>query len=165
MNKSAANGHVVERLIIDGVSYQKPWYDSKLSQIDEFDSTDAVYEGFVRECYESGDACPLAKGYKSAEELQKNLTELIFSLREDPIPVYINASVHGSVKFYDVAWDGIFPSLYRPTNWPQLAETLAALMDGNFSVPFLALSLPENAWSDLYEANMVSSLCHEYDQD
>lgn len=146
----------VERLIIDGVSHQIPWYNSELSNADEFHSTDAVYEGFVQECFKSGDdACPLSAGYASAEDLHTNLTKTIFDLYEDPVPVYINASLHGEVRFFDVAWDGIFPSLYKPTTWPQLAENLAALMQGNFSVPFLAWSLPEGTWSDIYEANGV----------
>ncbi|KAF2099489.1 alpha/beta-hydrolase [Rhizodiscina lignyota] len=145
----------VERLIIDGVSNQIPWYNPKLSSADEFDSTDAVYKGFIQECFKSGDACPLAAGYVSAEDLRTNLTRTILDLYDDPIPVYINASLHGEIRFFDVAWDGIFPSLYKPTTWPQLAENLAALMQGNLSVPFQAWSLPENEWSDLYEANMV----------
>ena len=145
----------VERLIIDGVSYQVPWYSPEVSNADEFHSTDAVYEGFIQECFESGDACPLAAGYVSAEELHNNLTRSILHLYDDPIPVYINASLHGEVRFFDVAWKGIFPSLYKPTTWPQTAENLAALMQGNFSVPYLAWSVPESTWSDFYEANVV----------
>lgn len=144
----------VERLIIDGVSDQMPWYNPDLSSVAEFDSTDEVYEGFIQECFKSGDACPLAAGYASADHLRANLTRSILGLYDDPISVYINTSLHGEIRFFDVAWDGIFPSLYKPASWPELAENLAALMQGNVSAPFFAWSLPENAWSEIYEANV-----------
>ncbi|KAF1988142.1 alpha/beta-hydrolase [Aulographum hederae CBS 113979] len=145
----------VHRLIIDGVSHQMPWYHPEMPETDDFNATDAVYRGFITECFASGDACPLAAGYSSTEELGTNLTETILSLYEDPLAVYLNASMHGAIRFSDVAWDGIFPALYRPTSWPALAETLAELMKGNLSAPYLAWSAPEGAWSDLMEANMV----------
>ncbi|KAK3046527.1 hypothetical protein LTS18_013344 [Coniosporium uncinatum] len=145
----------VHRVIIDGVSHQAPWYNNELLVPDDVSSTDAVYDGFVKECFKAGDACALAAGHTSAKELHENLTSSLLALYDDPIPVYINASLHGEITFFDVAWDAIFPSLYKPTGWPQLAENLAALLKGNYTAPFLAWALPENVWSDLYEANMV----------
>jgi pimeloyl-ACP methyl ester carboxylesterase len=138
----------VSRLVIDGVSNLDEWYNAFVFEEYLID-TDAVFEGFITECFIAGPTlCPLLtlkkSGFKSAAELTDYVYTFLSDLEENPIPVYLNNTNYGSLTRQSLVTNGIFPSLYRPSAiWPTLATNLAALMKGNSSPAYLAYN---NRW-------------------
>lgn len=126
-----------ERIVIDGVANQFQWFNDLISDEDFFD-TNKVYHGFFDECVKAGDACPLSKFAKTAPELAEKTTRFINNLRSKPLSVYVNTTINGVLDDYEMWYDGIFRELYRPKNWPQLADRLAKLLDGNATDAFIA---------------------------
>lgn len=143
----------VGRLIIDGVSNLDDWYNTFMDAEDMTD-TDNVYAGFVEECFKAKQNCPLnsIKGasFSTAAELKSYIDNYLDTLEDEPIAVYINASIYGSVTRRSIATNGIFPALYKPTpQWPVLAKNLAELLSGNTTGAF-------NAYSDSWVSSIIS---------
>lgn len=142
----------VSRLIIDGVSNLDQWYNSfffKESLID----TDNVYAGFVKECFEAKENCPLnsikESPFETATALQNHIDDFLKKLEEEPIAVYLNNSNYGAVTRRSVATNGIFPALYKPApTWPILAKNLVELLNGNATPSF-------NAYSDSWVSTII----------
>jgi hypothetical protein len=132
----------VSRLVIDGVSNLDEWYNAFVFE-EYLVDTDAVFAGFISECFKAGPLCALNSikppGFKSAVELTDYIHVFLENLEQNPIPVYVNNTHYGSVTRESLVTNGIFPSMYRPsTIWPTLARNLAALMTGNSTPAFLA---------------------------
>lgn len=133
----------VGRLVIDGVSNLDQWYNSDMEE-EEFTDTDNIFDGFVEECVRSKNACPLTATsgaqLDTASKLKKHLDQFLIELEEEHIPVYINASIYGSINRQKLVTNGIFFALYSPLTWPTLARNLAELFNGNNTPAFLAYS-------------------------
>lgn len=88
------------------------------------------------------------QSFKTAADLQTYIDGFLLKLEDEPIPVYVNASIYGSVTRRGIATNGIFAATYKPNPaWPILAKNLADLLNGNPLPVF-------NAYSD----NWVSSI-------
>jgi hypothetical protein len=107
----------VSRLIIDGVSNLDEWYNSVFFDESLID-TDRVFAGFVEECFNAKEACPLnsikEKSFKSSSELKTHIDNFLKDLEEEPIPVYLNNSNYGAVTRRKIATNAIFPAMYKP---------------------------------------------------
>jgi pimeloyl-ACP methyl ester carboxylesterase len=136
-----------ERVIIDGVANQFDWYGSLLDA-EMLTDTDRVFEGFIEECVKAGEEdCALAGLAGTKEELWQTVVDGVKRLKDEPIGVYVNNTVYGVVDFWTVWGNGVFPGLYKPAAWRELAENLAALLRGNATAAFLAYN--ERAWDSL----------------
>jgi hypothetical protein len=142
----------VGRLIIDGVSNLDDWYN-KFFEHESLIDTDRIFTGLVEECFTAGGNCPLnsikGKSFSSAAELKTHIDTFLEKLEEEPIPVYVNASIYGSVTRRGVVANGIFSSLYSPVRWPSVVKILAELLAGNATSAF-------DAWSDNWIASVLS---------
>jgi hypothetical protein len=78
--------------------------------------------------------------FQSASELKKYMKQFLEQLAEEPIPVYVNTSMYGSITRQKLVANGIFFALYTPATWPTLAKDLAELLNGNSTPAFLAYS-------------------------
>ncbi|KAK3313169.1 Alpha/Beta hydrolase protein [Apodospora peruviana] len=142
------------RVIIDGVVNQFDWYDSPLDR-EAYIDTDRVFSGFVSECVKAGpEKCALASMASSAEALSNKLITTLKKLRDDPVPVYINSTVYGVLDYWAVWHDGVFPALYRPPAWFELAQNLASLLAGNATDAFLAYKFDSlvSEWNTTHDA-------------
>ncbi|PNP49823.1 hypothetical protein THARTR1_09353 [Trichoderma harzianum] len=141
-----------ERVIIDGVVNQFYWYTDPLEG--DYEDTDKVFDGFFNECVKASDECPLYAFGRTKEDLKQNIANFLRSLKEDPIPAYINSMVFGLIDYSTIWLRGIFPALYRPASWYMLADTIAQLMNGNATAALLAFGLDTNS-SMVMEHGMI----------
>ena len=140
-----------ERVIVDGVANQFDWYE-ELLDAEMVTDTDRVLEGFVEECVKAGEAdCALAGLAGSKEELLNVVVKGIAKLEDEPVGVYVNNTVFGVLDDWAVLENGVFPALYKPASWRELAANLASLFAGNATAAFLAYGRDE-AWADLGDA-------------
>ncbi|AEO59690.1 hypothetical protein MYCTH_2308163 [Thermothelomyces thermophilus ATCC 42464] len=140
-----------ERVIIDGVANQFDWYESRLDA-EMIADTDRVLEGFVDECVRAGEErCALAAMATSKEELLDLLLERVARLRDDPVGVYVNETQWGVLDYWTLWYNGVFPALYKPAVWGELADRLAALFRGNATAAWLAYGT-KPAWDSLGDA-------------
>ncbi|KAL1836443.1 hypothetical protein VTJ49DRAFT_5143 [Mycothermus thermophilus] len=140
----------VERVIIDGVANQVDWYTQQLDA-EMMTDTERVLEGFAEECVKAGkERCKLAEMAGSGEELVEVILREIEKLKEDPVGVYINSTVYGVLDGWKVMNDAVFPALYKPATWGDLAELLAALFNGNATPAFLEFGR-KGAWDSIME--------------
>lgn len=144
-----------ERVIIDGVSNQHDWYNSLVDEEHLIDTENVLY-GFFDECIKASSNCSLAKLADSTEELQDLVFNFSEKLKTDPISVYVNNTVYGVLDYRSLWQNGIFPILYRPAEWFDLADRLAKLLQGNATDAFLAYGGGREQPSSKYEdANSV----------
>ncbi|KAL6822656.1 Alpha/Beta hydrolase protein [Trichoderma sp. SZMC 28015] len=141
-----------ERVIIDGVVNQFYWYTDPLEG--DFEDTEKVLDGLFNECVKASDDCPLNAFGHTKEDLKQNVTKFLQSLKEDPIPAYINKTAYGLIDYSTMWLRGIFPALYRPSSWYELADTIAQLMSGNATAALLAFGLDKNS-SMVMEHGMI----------
>ncbi|CZR59458.1 uncharacterized protein PAC_09350 [Phialocephala subalpina] len=149
----------VERLIIDGVSNLDEWYNAFFFEESLVDA-DNVYAGFVKECFDAKDNCPLNsigdKPFESAASLKSHIDDFLVHLEEEPIPVYLNNSNYGAVTRESIALNAIFPALYKPfPTWPTLAKNLAELLKGNATPAF-------QAYSDSWVAGIIADETNDF---
>ncbi|AEO68333.1 uncharacterized protein THITE_2155273 [Thermothielavioides terrestris NRRL 8126] len=139
------------RVIIDGVVNQFDWYDSLLDR-ESLADVDRVFEGFADECIKAGEEnCALAGFANSKEELAKLVVERVERLKDDPIGVYVNNTLYGVLDYWAVWYNGVFPALYKPAIWKDLASNLALLFRGNATAAFLAYGR-DGVWDDFGDA-------------
>lgn len=129
-----------ERVAVDGVVNHFEWYNGTIAS-EDFDSSDDVLHGFFDECVKAGNDCPLAEFGSDAKALEKNVTDFIRNLKDDPYPVYVNNSLFGTVDYSQLWFEGFFLTLYKPANWYQMADITAQLMKGNGTAALLAFGL------------------------
>ncbi|OAQ99545.1 hypothetical protein LLEC1_04798 [Akanthomyces lecanii] len=142
-----------ERIVIDGVTDQSYWF-GELIETQRYVDTDAVVDGFFKECVRAGDACALSKFGKTGPALRENVTSVINSLYRNPASAYANGSVYGVVDDYDLRIKSIFQEMYSPAHWPALAQRLAHLQEGNATGVFLSY-VKDNAFDNVPEANLA----------
>jgi hypothetical protein len=122
---------------------QFEWYEG-LFEAQSLVDTDTVLNGFFDECIKDGvDNCPLSSLATSTEELRDRVFSYMDTLREQPISVYINNSVHGLLDYEKVWYNGFFEALYKPPLWTALAENMNKLILGNATDAFLAYGIEE----------------------
>ncbi|KAJ5570452.1 uncharacterized protein N7459_009882 [Penicillium hispanicum] len=127
-----------ERVIIDGVVDQFEWYGGLFEAYSQVDA-DKVLDGFLEECFKSGDSnCSLSLLATSKEDLHEKVLSYMEKLREQPISVYINNTLYGLLDYNQIWYNGVFPALLKPYTWSSLAENLHQLMQGNATAAFLA---------------------------
>ncbi|KAH8885589.1 alpha/beta-hydrolase [Thozetella sp. PMI_491] len=124
------------RVIIDGVANHFEWYEEKIDREAYFDSGN-IFAGLLDECWRAEHNCSLAP-LGSRTEVGEKLHQLIEGLRTEPLNVYINSTSYGLLTYHDVWLKGVFRALYKPASWYQLADNLAALLQGNATAAFLA---------------------------
>ncbi|KAJ6022455.1 hypothetical protein N7499_007770 [Penicillium canescens] len=84
-----------KRVIIDGVVNQWQLYEGHYEEESMVD-TDTVLDGFFDDCIKVGPTnCPLSSLATSEEELRDTVLSFMVKLRDQPIGVYINNTVHG----------------------------------------------------------------------
>ncbi|KAK4160845.1 Alpha/Beta hydrolase protein [Cladorrhinum sp. PSN259] len=146
-----------KRVIIDGVVNQFDWYGALFDR-EELADTDRVFEGFVEECLKAGpENCALAGFAKTKEQLSKKVVTSISKLKDEPIGVYVNATVHGVLDYWAVWLGGVFPALYKPAIWSELATNLADLLKGNATKAYMAYGIG-GPWELLGEPNEMVML-------
>ncbi|KAI0378193.1 alpha/beta-hydrolase [Hypomontagnella monticulosa] len=128
------------RVIIDGVANQFDWYEGQLD-VESFENTEDVWEGFVDECIKAGEDCPLSSLATSKGALKGKLSSLSKRLTDSPISIYVNNSIYGVLTYETIWYEAIFPALYKPANWYLLAGRLAKLLEGNATEALLAYGL------------------------
>ncbi|KAL4896108.1 Alpha/Beta hydrolase protein [Aspergillus ambiguus] len=128
-----------KRIIIDGVVDQYEWYEG-VYEAESLEDTDKVLDGFFDECIKAGaERCALASLTTSPKVLRDTVLSYMDKLREQPIPVYINNSMHGLLDNTTVWYNGILYALYSPAaEWASLADNLYTLIQGNATNMFLA---------------------------
>lgn len=141
------------RIIIDGVSNQDMWFESRKSGGDEeWKDTQATFKEMITSCFDSGSkACSLSEGFGTAEELYLNLTSAVESLKERPARVYVNSTTYGMLTYETVYSAAIFPALYKPTNWPIVVEDLRDFINGNATALYLKFEVQSSAWGSYDE--------------
>lgn len=153
-----------ERVVIDGVANQFEWYGERLDG-EMWADADRVFEGFLEECIKAGKGqgeekkggCALAETGTTKEELREVVLGALGRLRDDPVGVYVNNTVYGVLDYWAVWFSGVFPALYKPATWGELAENLAKLIAGNATDAFMAFGR-EEAWGMEGEALHFVSL-------
>lgn len=138
----------VGRMILDGNEFFPDY-----QQLGGFGSTsldnvtDAWHDGFISECIASGpENCALAKSKAGSpvtvSSLQSRMETLVNSLIERPIPAYSDESGPALIT-YTYLVDQLYQTMYAPATWPQVAQMLYDLEDGNTT---LALQMMNNGW-------------------
>ena len=146
-----------KRVIIDGVANQNDWYTG-LDDFESLEDTESVLDGFFDECMKAGKNCTLSSHADSKDELREKVLSLVSGLAEQPLSVYVNNSVYGTLDHKKIMYDAIFPALYKPLAWYDLAERLAGILDGNATGALLAYGLEDTPWNLVGEANNFVTL-------
>ncbi|CAN8095369.1 unnamed protein product [Discula destructiva] len=126
-----------KRVIIDGVVNQFDWYN-ETSNTEDFEDTERVFDGFFDECVKAGADCPLTTLAKSKDELFDKIMGLADSMYTEPLNVYVNNTSWGTLDYFKIMFGAIFPTLYKPANWYDLADRLTKMLGGNATDAFLA---------------------------
>jgi pimeloyl-ACP methyl ester carboxylesterase len=140
-----------KRVIIDGVVNQFDWYEH-LFDLESLEDTEHVFEGFLHECIKAGKNCTLRAFGSSEDELRHKILGLADGLAEEPLNVYINNSVYGLMNYEEIVYKAIFPALYKPANWYDLAVRLTKFLEGNATEAFLAYGQNE-PWDLVGDSN------------
>lgn len=144
-----------ERVIIDGVVNIFEWYESPLLETDYTDSQ-RVLDGFFEECIKAGDKCALSSMAHSAKGLQTKVGGFVDNLKQDPISVYADARTYGILDHKGMWLHGFWRHMYAPGTWYQLADRLAAMMNGNATDAFMAYGFGEPpGWRPVGEATDI----------
>lgn len=145
-----------KRVIIDGVLNQFNWYND-MTEIEPFTDTERVFEGFLEECFKAGDNCTLSSLADSKEELYDKILDLADSIYDEPLSVYVNNTAWGTLDYFSIMSDAIFPALYKPAIWYDLADRLAKLLTGNATEAFLGYG-KGSPWESYMDGNIFVSM-------
>lgn len=126
-----------KRVIIDGVVNQFDWYN-ELAETEDLTDTERVFHGFLDECLKAGENCTLSTFANSTGELFDKILGLADSIYDEPMSVYVNNTAWGTLDYSKIMSNAIFPGLYRPAVWYDLANRLAKLLEGNATEAFLS---------------------------
>ncbi|KAJ4420480.1 hypothetical protein N0V82_004357 [Gnomoniopsis sp. IMI 355080] len=140
-----------KRVIIDGVVNQFHWYED-LGETEPFVDTDHVFDGFLDECLHAGENCTLSTLANSKEELYDKILGLADSIYDEPLSVYVNSTAWGLLNYFSIMSNAIFPALYKPASWYDLADRLTQLLRGNATEAFLQYG-QGNPWGMYFDAN------------
>lgn len=141
-----------KRVIIDGVVNQFNWYND-LTETEPFTDTERVFDGFLEECLKAGDNCTLSSLGNSKEELFDKILGLADSIYDEPLSVYVNNTAWGTLDYFSIISNAIFPALYKPAMWYDVADRLANLLQGNATAAFLDYGKGNNPWQRYIDGN------------
>lgn len=127
------------------------WFGNDLDA-ESFTNTEDVLDGFFDECIKAGKNCTLSSLADSKEDLEERVFDFAEKLKKQPISVYVNNTMYGTLDYPALWYNGIFPSLYKPASWYSLADNLAQLLHGNATAAWLAYGRDE-VWGIEGEAN------------
>lgn len=96
------------------------WYGRDLDT-ESFTNTEDVLDGFFDECIKAGKNCTLSSLADSKEELAELVFKFSESLQKQPISVYVNNTMYGTLDYPALWYNGIFPALYKPASWSVLS--------------------------------------------
>ncbi|KAJ9137952.1 Alpha/beta-hydrolase [Pleurostoma richardsiae] len=130
------------RVIIDGVANQFDWYEELFDKESLID-TENVLDGFFDECIKAGKNCTLSSLASSKDELREMMASFADKLKDQPLSVYVNNTVYGTLDYEKIWYNAVFPALYKPANWYSLADRLAKMLEGNATEAFLAYGRSE----------------------
>lgn len=116
--------------------------------------TTRVVDGFFDQCVKAGENCTLSKFADSRDELSDKVLSFINELTDDPLSVYVNNTSWGTLTYDSVIFKGVFPMLYKPATWYEVADKLAKLLDGNATEAFLAYGRSD-PWESLGDATEI----------
>ena len=98
------------------------------SDIQEYQDTDKTFSAFIQACVEAGEEkCALARPDTSAADTENKVWQLLETIKYNPIPI------DGALITYDVVKSIILGLLYSPSQYPDLALGLNALITGNLT--------------------------------
>ncbi|KJZ70510.1 hypothetical protein HIM_10096 [Hirsutella minnesotensis 3608] len=123
------------RIILDSVADFFEWYETLLPE-SAYSGMRRVLDGFFDECVKAGHRCSLSSSARSKEELQRKVVSSLVHLGQDPTAVYLNATSYGILDNTTML-AALATGLNSPPAWPQLANKLAQIMDGNATDAFL----------------------------
>lgn len=140
-----------KRVIIDGVVNQFDWYN-EFAEVESFSDSEHVFDGFLDECFKAKENCTLSTHAKSKEELFDKILGLAESIYDEPLSVYVNNTAWGTLDYFSIISHAIFPALYKPAIWYDLADRLAKLLEGNATEVFLNYGRG-SPWGINFDAN------------
>ncbi|KAK2748950.1 hypothetical protein FQN57_007233 [Myotisia sp. PD_48] len=115
----------IDKMILDGVQNPHEYYNA-LSDFEEWTDSDKVFSAIFSHCIEAGpDRCALAGRNATAAELEQSIWDLLYKIKEQPIPVGNAVLDYSTLKMM------LAEALYTPDHWPSLTKNLAALLDGD----------------------------------
>lgn len=141
-----------QRVVIDGVANQFDWYN-ELAETEYLTDTETVFDGFLDECLKAGENCTLSTLATSKEELYDQILGLADSIYDEPLGVYVNNTAWGTLDYFSIIAKAVFPALYSPTTWYDLADRLTQMLKGNATEVFLHYGGRGNAWNILFDGN------------
>lgn len=130
---------------------QTSWYQDFVNH-EDFTDTENVLQGFFDECIKAGENCSLSTLSNSRDELMEKILGLAESIYDEPLSVYVDNTAWGTLDYAKIVYAAIFPALYKPATWYDLANRLAKLHSGNGTDAFLAYGL-SSPWADMHDAN------------
>lgn len=109
--------------------------------------TQKDYDTFFDSCFEGGSACPLHKpNDTSPGDIRERVVAFLDGLQTSPAQIVAGASIDEITK-QDVI-NIIFQALYQPIQYfPQVAAGIAQAMEGNFTIAYASLGVPQSPTS------------------
>ncbi|KAJ7706732.1 hypothetical protein B0H17DRAFT_1192308 [Mycena rosella] len=124
-----------ERVILDGVVYAPEQYTSLVDHgLSAGKSTNGVFDGFVSHCVSAGpERCALLTpgANTTPTALSARIWHLAARLEAAPLPVARPTKGVPAILTRAHLLSAIFSALYRPANWPALAEAIAGAEGGD----------------------------------
>lgn len=110
------------------------------------DSLDDAFRGFCKECVSTPKNCSLAKG-QTAQELEDSILSLFNTIKRLPVPIADHKDPAGGWLLDDkMLKRHVMQVMYAPLQWPKLADTLSAVMNG--SAANVAVRIINWPWGD-----------------
>lgn len=125
-----------ERVVVDAVQDHAAWYEDVVDT-SSYQETAKGVSGFFDECAKAGDACPLHALGTSGYEMEREVMGFVETLKDEPVPVYINGTSFGSVT-YETMIIALYTAPFSPAYFYPLARGIAQLMQGNGTAIFQA---------------------------
>jgi hypothetical protein len=98
--------------------------------VEFLDNTDETLRGFCKGCVSVPENCTLAEG-RTAQEVEDSIASLLNKTKHGPQKAESSGQL---VLPYGALNSHVRSMLYRPANWPVLAETLSAAMNGTLNI-------------------------------
>ncbi|KAH7334279.1 TAP-like protein-domain-containing protein [Rhizoctonia solani] len=133
---AAMRPNLVKRMVLDGVSDAETYFKDVLEWGKSgIRATPKTYAGFISTCIDAGPTqCALAEPIdnktETVEGLTKRLDALYAKLEKEPQVVGDSLTGPGIIQAQNVRAT-IFGMMYTPRFWPELAQLLATLEQGN----------------------------------
>ncbi|CUA75719.1 hypothetical protein RSOLAG22IIIB_06026 [Rhizoctonia solani] len=159
---AAMRPNLVKRMVLDGVSDAEAYFDDTLEWGRRgIQATSKTYAGFISTCIDAGPTqCALAvtkdNKTETVQGLTKRLDALYEKLGKEPLVVGDSLTGPGIIEAQNMQ-AVIFGAMYNPRFWSSLAQTLAALEQGDGRELYPAFnSLVYGAVPEPYDQNVFN---------